>query len=70
MASALKTKLEHVNVLISDWRPLALQSYLVAVKNSRQVGFDVVTLLQWLEVMKSFILEKKTLTPHISLYRC
>uniref|UniRef100_A0A3B4E888 Hepatic triacylglycerol lipase n=2 Tax=Pygocentrus nattereri TaxID=42514 RepID=A0A3B4E888_PYGNA len=58
MASALKTKLEHVNVLISDWRPLALQPYSVAVKNSRQVGFDVATLLQWLEETTQLSMDK------------
>ncbi|XP_076863341.1 hepatic triacylglycerol lipase isoform X2 [Brachyhypopomus gauderio] len=49
MASALKAKLGHVNVLISDWRPLALQSYPNAVRNSWKVGGDVATLLTWLE---------------------
>ncbi|XP_066523270.1 hepatic triacylglycerol lipase isoform X2 [Hoplias malabaricus] len=58
MASALKSRLGHVNVLINDWRPLALQPYPVAVKNSRQVGLDVTRLLQWLETTTQLSMNK------------
>lgn len=58
MASALKTRLGHVNVLINDWRPLAFKPYPVAAKNSRQVGLDVATLLQWLEETTQLSMDK------------
>ncbi|XP_051545267.1 hepatic triacylglycerol lipase-like [Myxocyprinus asiaticus] len=58
LASALKIRIGQVNVLISDWRNLALQPYPVAAKNSRQVGQDVATLLKWLEEAVQLSMDK------------
>ncbi|XP_062858357.1 hepatic triacylglycerol lipase [Trichomycterus rosablanca] len=58
MASALRTRMEHVNVLISDWRPLALKPYPTAAKNARQVGWDVARLLKWLEETTPLTMDK------------
>ncbi|KAI4877293.1 hypothetical protein NFI96_011839 [Prochilodus magdalenae] len=58
MASALKTRLGHVNVLINDWRTLALKPYPVAARNSVQVGWDVVNLLAWLEKTTQLSMDK------------
>ncbi|XP_026856750.2 hepatic triacylglycerol lipase [Electrophorus electricus] len=58
MASALKARLGHMNVLISDWRPLALQPYQNAAKNSRHVGSDVARLVSWLEETTQLSMDK------------
>ncbi|TRY56949.1 hypothetical protein DNTS_023882 [Danionella cerebrum] len=58
LASALKHRLQHVNVLISDWRNLALQPYPIAAKNSRQVGGDLATMLKWLQDVAQLSLDE------------
>ncbi|XP_051547848.1 hepatic triacylglycerol lipase-like isoform X2 [Myxocyprinus asiaticus] len=58
LASALKIRIGQVNVLISDWRNLALQPYPIAAKNSRQVGQDVAVLLKWLEEAVQLSMDK------------
>ncbi|XP_051975390.1 hepatic triacylglycerol lipase [Xyrauchen texanus] len=58
LASALKIRIGQVNVLISDWRNLALQPYPIAAKNSRQVGQDVAALLKWLEEAVQLSMDK------------
>ncbi|KAI7811683.1 hepatic triacylglycerol lipase-like isoform X2 [Triplophysa rosa] len=58
LASALKFRMGQVNVIISDWRSLALQAYPIAAKNSRQVGRDVATLLEWLEKAVQLSMDK------------
>ncbi|KAI5100347.1 hepatic triacylglycerol lipase [Silurus meridionalis] len=58
LALALKTRLERVNILIIDWRPLAFQPYPTAAKNARQVGLDVANLLKWLEETTQLSMDK------------
>nr|XP_055049185.1 hepatic triacylglycerol lipase [Misgurnus anguillicaudatus] len=58
LASALKIRIGYVNVIISDWRNLALQPYPIAAKNSLQVGQDVATLLRWLEESAQLAVDK------------
>ncbi|KAM9495821.1 hepatic triacylglycerol lipase-like [Clarias gariepinus] len=58
LSLALKTKLEHVNVLIVDWRTLAFQPYPTAIKNTRQVGLEVATVLMWLKETTQLSMDK------------
>lgn len=50
LATALKSKLIDVNVVITDWLSLAQTHYPTAVKSTRSVGKDIAHLLQALRV--------------------
>ncbi|KAM9586091.1 hepatic triacylglycerol lipase isoform 1-T2 [Trichechus inunguis] len=55
LVAALKSGLSQpVNVGLVDWITLAHQHYVIAVRNTRVVGREVATLLQWLEVSVRF----------------
>lgn len=50
LATALKSNLIDVNVVITDWLSLAQTHYPTAVKSTRSVGKDIAHLLQALRV--------------------
>lgn len=52
MATALKTNLIDVNVVITDWLSLAHQHYPKAAHATRTIGKDIAHLLQLLQVRK------------------
>ncbi|XP_056881669.1 hepatic triacylglycerol lipase isoform X1 [Takifugu flavidus] len=58
LATALKSNLIHVNVVITDWLSLAQTHYPTAVKSTRAVGKDIAHLLQALRVHYRYPLKK------------
>lgn len=50
LATALKSNLVDVNVVITDWLSLAQTHYPTAAKSTRSVGKDIAHLLQALQV--------------------
>lgn len=58
LGTALLSKRADVNVIITDWIPLAHQHYAVAVRNTRIVGKQIADFIQWLEGEFHFSREK------------
>ncbi|KAM9366992.1 hepatic triacylglycerol lipase [Symphorus nematophorus] len=58
LATALKTNLIDVNVVITDWLSLAHQHYPTAAQSTRTVGKDIAQLLQSLQVHYQYPVKK------------
>ncbi|XP_023140976.1 hepatic triacylglycerol lipase [Amphiprion ocellaris] len=58
LASALKTNLVSVNVVLTDWLSLAHQHYPIAVQSTRTVGKDISHLLQTLQEQYQYPVKK------------
>nr|XP_020640512.1 hepatic triacylglycerol lipase [Pogona vitticeps] len=54
LAEALKSRLPHSNVLITDWLTLAHAHYATAVQNTRRIGQEIAQFLEWLEESVQF----------------
>lgn len=50
LVSAVMRRESEANVVVVDWIPMAQQLYPEAVNHTHQVGFDIATMLNWLQV--------------------